>query len=183
MQACRSGLHWPSSSCLAASPAVVPFGPGQLRKTTLTLAVAAAHQGYFELERELKSGRAVVAQYEAVRHPLPPPAVRAGSGTACAGAVPGVPTGECAHGRPGRVPPLSSALGDLLRQSGETARRLAYVELTPLLDREVAADPRTLQELWWRGGCALSHLAADDAAAFEWRPDFCAPSCSASCPP
>lgn len=163
MQACRSGLQWLSSSRLAANPAVVPPGARQLGNTTLTLAVAAAPLVSFELEMELKSDRALDAQYEGLRPPLPPPADRAGSGNARAGAVPGAATGDRAHKRPSRLPLPGSALDDLLRQSGETPGRLAYVKLAPLPAREVAADPRTLRTLRLRGGCMLSYLVADGA--------------------
>jgi len=60
-----------------------------------------------------------------------------------------------------------------LRQTGESlAGRIAYLEITPLLAREMPSAPRDLQRLWLRGGFPPSCLATDDAAAFEWRQDF-----------
>jgi len=75
--------------------------------------------------------------------------------------------------RPGRFLLLGSASGELLRQTGESlAGRVSYVELTPLLAAELQFDMAGLQSLWLRGGFPLSHLAADDGAAFVWRQDF-----------
>ena len=42
------------------------------------------------------------------------------------------------------------------------------MELTPLLAAELQPDMTALQSLWLRGGFPLSHLAADDDAAFVW---------------
>ena len=73
----------------------------------------------------------------------------------------------------GRFLLLGSPSAELLRQSGESpAGRVAYVELTPLLAAEVTPDLAAVQSLWLRGGYPLSHLAANDEAAFEWRQDF-----------
>jgi predicted AAA+ superfamily ATPase len=158
---------------LAAAPAVVLLGPRQVGKTTLALAVAAAHPGAIVLDMERESDRAAIAQpglffpryrdrlvvLDEVQHaPALFQALR--------------PEID-AHRRPGRFLLLGSASGELLRQSGESlAGRVAYLELTPLLACEVAPDLQALQTLWLRGGFPLSYLAADDAAAFHWRQDF-----------
>jgi predicted AAA+ superfamily ATPase len=76
--------------------------------------------------------------------------------------------------RPGRFLVLGSASPALLRQSTESlAGRIALLELTPFLWREVV-DPghATWQSLWLRGGFPDSLLAPDDAASFEWRTQF-----------
>ena len=60
-----------------------------------------------------------------------------------------------------------------LRQTGESrAGPVAYIELTPLLAREMPSALPDLHRLWLRGGFPPSSLATDDAAAFEWRQDF-----------
>jgi len=74
--------------------------------------------------------------------------------------------------RPGRFLILGSASRDLIRQSTETlAGRIAYLDLTPFLLREVANITRW-QTLWLRGGFPDSALADSDDASFEWRLDF-----------
>ncbi|MCX5958975.1 MAG: DUF4143 domain-containing protein, partial [Cyanobacteria bacterium] len=74
--------------------------------------------------------------------------------------------------RPGRLPLLGSASGPLLRQSHESlAGRIAQVELTPFLLKEVA-QAASWQQLWLRGGFPESLLAAADEDSFDWREDF-----------
>lgn len=74
--------------------------------------------------------------------------------------------------RPGRFLLLGSASRDLIRQSSETlAGRIAFVELTPFVSTEVAAQV-TVTQHWSRGGFPDSLLAFDDEASFEWRQDF-----------
>jgi predicted AAA+ superfamily ATPase len=74
--------------------------------------------------------------------------------------------------RPGRFLLLGSASGPLLRQSQESlAGRIAQVELTPLLLREVA-QAISWQQLWLRGGFPESLLAAVDEDSLDWREDF-----------
>ncbi len=68
---------------------------------------------------------------------------------------------------------LGSASPELLRQGSETlAGRISYLELTPLLLREVGADQRTLNQHWVRGGYPNSFLAKTNEASFVWRNDF-----------
>lgn len=69
---------------------------------------------------------------------------------------------------------LGSASLELLRQSSESlAGRIAFLELTPLLIAEVAAQPDTPQErLWLRGGFPNSFLARTDQASLTWRRSF-----------
>ena len=74
--------------------------------------------------------------------------------------------------RPGRFLLLGSASGPLLRQSHESlAGRIAQVELTPLLLKEVA-QAISWQQLWLRGGFPESLLAAADEDSLDWREDF-----------
>lgn len=74
--------------------------------------------------------------------------------------------------RPGRFLIMGSASRDLLQQSTESlAGRLAYIDLTPFLLKE-AADIKSWDDLWLRGGFPESVLAGNDLDSFEWRLDF-----------
>ncbi len=79
--------------------------------------------------------------------------------------------------RPGRFLILGSAAPELLRQSAETlAGRIAYLELTPFLLREVLTPDEhpaaALRRLWLRGGYPDSFLAESDTASSDWRSAF-----------
>lgn len=70
---------------------------------------------------------------------------------------------------------LGSASMDLLRQSSESlAGRIRYLEMSGLNPLEVNAkgEPKTLQQLWLRGGFPESYLAADDDTAMDWLEDL-----------
>jgi uncharacterized protein len=69
---------------------------------------------------------------------------------------------------------LGSASIDLLQQSAETlAGRIAYVELTPFLEREVVGlSPIASQALWVRGGFPDSFLAETESQSYKWRAAF-----------
>ncbi|HBH29131.1 MAG: ATP-binding protein [Desulfofustis sp. PB-SRB1] len=74
--------------------------------------------------------------------------------------------------RPGRFLIMGSASRDLLQQSTESlAGRLAYIDLTPFLLKE-AADIKSWDDIWLRGGFPESVLAGNDLDSFEWRLDF-----------
>ena len=65
---------------------------------------------------------------------------------------------------------LGSASLDLIRQSSESlAGRLAYLELTPFLQSEVATGQR---KYWLRGGFPGSLLASSDRGSQRWRANF-----------
>ncbi len=75
--------------------------------------------------------------------------------------------------RTGQFLVLGSASLELLRQSSESlAGRITFVELTPFLVPEMAADRATIERLWTRGGFPDSLLAAGDASSLEWRRAF-----------
>jgi predicted AAA+ superfamily ATPase len=158
---------------LAQSPAVVLLGPRQVGKTTLANVIAARHAGAVVLDMERAADRATVAEPELFFPSL-------GDRLVVLDEVQHVPQLFAAlrplidaDRRAGRFLLLGSASGELLRQSSESlAGRVSYVELTPLLAAEVPPDLATLQSLWLRGGYPLSYLAADDAAALQWRQDF-----------
>lgn len=158
---------------LRTNPAVVLLGPRQVGKTTLAHAVAREYAGAIMLDMEREADRAVLARPDLF---LPQHRER----LVVIDEVQLVPQLFSAlrpeidaERRAGRFLLLGSASGALLRQSAESlAGRVAYVELAPLLAREVAYDLASLQTLWLRGGYPLSWLAADEAASFQWRQDF-----------
>lgn len=86
------------------------------------------------------------------------------------------------HRRPGRFLLLGSAAPALLRQVSESlAGRITYVELTPFLLGEVAADrlpadrlAAVRRKLWLAGGYPDSFLAPTAAASEDWRAAFIA---------
>ncbi len=74
--------------------------------------------------------------------------------------------------RAGRFLILGSASRDLIKQSTESlAGRIAYIDLTPFLVKEVS-DIIMPTDLWLRGGFPESVIAHDDMASFDWRIDF-----------
>jgi predicted AAA+ superfamily ATPase len=74
--------------------------------------------------------------------------------------------------RPGRFLILGSASRDLIKQTTESlAGRIAYLDLTPFLLREIG-DQSSWSALWLRGGFPESLLAETDADSFDWRLDF-----------
>ncbi|MCK9421307.1 MAG: ATP-binding protein [Bacteroidales bacterium] len=66
---------------------------------------------------------------------------------------------------------LGSASRDLLRQSSESlAGRIVFVELTPLLLKELSDED--LADFWLKGGFPRSYLVRDEAISFRWRLSF-----------
>lgn len=66
---------------------------------------------------------------------------------------------------------IGSASRDLLQQSSESlAGRIAYLELTPLLLREVSDVP--LFQQWTRGGFPKSLISPKDALSMAWRRNY-----------
>ncbi|MBU0677944.1 MAG: ATP-binding protein [Verrucomicrobia bacterium] len=80
--------------------------------------------------------------------------------------------GLCDMGRrPGRYLVLGSASPELLRQGSETlAGRMAYLHLTPLLEREL--HDVDSHRLWTRGGFPDSYLAVSERQSVLWRQHF-----------
>ena len=170
---------------LAFSPALILLGPRQVGKTTLARMIAAGYPGAVSLDLQLAGDREKLID---------------GSGFLQANRDRLVVLDEVqyvpevfaqlrpeidARRRPGRFLLLGSASGKLLQQSSESlAGRASYLELTPLLVREVmeagvsgpgadaSPDLQTLQKLWLRGGFPVSYLAPSDALSFSWRTDF-----------
>ena len=159
-------------------PAVVLLGPRQAGKTTLAQAIARARGRaavYLDLETpsdlaRLSDPEHYLASQEGALvildeiHRLPE-LFQVLRGL--------IDRGRTKGRRAGRFLLLGSASIDLLRQSSETlAGRIAYAELTPLLERELPPQRAKGESLWVRGGFPDSFLAANDAASFEWRQAF-----------
>jgi uncharacterized protein len=160
-------------------PAVALLGPRQVGKTTLALSLMGAGDvppHYLDLE--LRSDRAKLADPELYLsayedrlvildeiHRLP------GIFQTLRGLI---DQRKRKGKRTGQFLLLGSASIDLLQQSAETlAGRIAYLELTPFLDNEVASlDPDARSALWVRGGFPDSFLAETEAESFEWRAAF-----------
>lgn len=160
---------------LARRPAVVLLGARQVGKTTLAKSIASDRDAiYIDLEklndRRLLSDdpEGYLAEHaprlvviDEVQHY--PELFRSLRGLIDVGRQQGL--------RAGRFLLLGSASRDLLRQSAESlAGRVAYLELTPLLAREVDKD--LLDRLWVRGGLPDSFLATSDEESCELRLDF-----------
>ncbi len=74
--------------------------------------------------------------------------------------------------RAGRFLILGSASRDLIKQSTESlAGRIAYIDLTPFMLKEVA-EVSLWWDIWLRGGFPESVLAGNDLDSFDWRLDF-----------
>ncbi len=162
------------SDAIAHSPAVALFGPRQVGKTTLALAVGQRYQAlYLDLESEQDLAKlAQPALYladhqdkliildEVHRAPGLFPVLRGLIDQARR-------TGKKA----GQYLLLGSASLDLLKQSGETlAGRIAYLELSPFNILETKRIPA--DDLWVRGGFPESLLAPTAALSLCWRQDF-----------
>jgi hypothetical protein len=66
---------------------------------------------------------------------------------------------------------LGSASPELIRQSSESlAGRIAYIELSPFLVREVGV--KRTADLWLKGGFPRSYLEKEPRDSVEWRYDF-----------
>ena len=160
---------------LSHRPAVVLLGARQVGKTTLAKSIARQRDAiYLDLEKtsdfRLLSGEAesYLAEHrnqlviiDEVQHY--PELFRSLRGLIDVGREQGL--------RSGRFLLLGSASRALLRQSAESlAGRVAYLELTSLLAREV--DEELLDRLWVRGGLPDSFLATSDEESCELRLDF-----------
>jgi len=160
------------AKALARAPAALLLGPRQCGKSTLARQLLAQRGDAVILDLQDRADRARLQEpelfFEAHRHQL-----------VCLDGIQLLPEffsllrAEIDRDRrPGRFLLLGSASGPLLRQSQESlAGRIAQVELTPLLLREVA-QAISWQQLWLRGGFPESLLAAVDEDSLDWREDF-----------
>ena len=161
-------------------PAVVLIGPRQAGKTTLAFAEKDLRNTAIYLDLELPSAQRQLDDPEAyfLAHPnqllildevqrLPN----------LFSVLRGVIDQRRRHGETGgQFLLLGSASGVLLQQTSESlAGRVAQLELTPFLAREVlpvSAAAVDLNLLWVRGGFPLSWLAGSDADSLAWRDVF-----------
>jgi predicted AAA+ superfamily ATPase len=160
------------AKALERAPAALLLGPRQCGKSTLARQLLAQRGDAVILDLQDRADRARLQEpelfFEAHRHQL-----------VCLDGIQLLPEffsllrAEIDRDRrPGRFLLLGSASGPLLRQSQESlAGRIAQVELTPLLLREVA-QAISWQQLWLRGGFPESLLAAVDEDSLDWREDF-----------
>jgi predicted AAA+ superfamily ATPase len=166
---------------LARFPAVALLGPRQVGKTTLALSLRGepeTDESPLYLDLELPSDRTKLADPELYLsehegrlvildeiHRLP------GIFQTLRGLI---DRRRRKGKRSGQFLLLGSASIDLLQQSAETlAGRIAYMELTPFLEREIVdLAPNAGQSLWVRGGFPDSFLAQTDGESFEWREAF-----------
>lgn len=161
---------------LDRQPAVFLFGPRQVGKTTLALAVAEAEGGlYLDLEdaadlAKLRDPGLFLEPHEDRLVVLDeihrtPEILRVLRGL--------IDRGRRRGARVGRFLLLGSASLDLLARAGESlAGRVAEVELGPLDALEVEDDPAARRRLWLRGGFPESYRADDDARSRKIRNDF-----------
>ena len=169
---------------LTEFPAVVLLGPRQAGKTTLALAEAGRHGDALYLDLELPSAQRQLDDPEAFllahrkRLVILDEVQRLPELFAI---LRGVIDQRRRDGETaGQFLLLGSASGVLLRQASESlAGRVAQLELTPFLGREVIPPQSDVvsppfDALWVRGGFPLSWLARDDAASLRWREAFIA---------
>ena len=163
---------------LGQFPAVALLGPRQVGKTTLALSLRDGADSPIYLDLELPSDRSKLADPELYLgsfedrlvildeiHRLP------GIFQTLRGLI---DRRKRKGKRSGQFLLLGSASIDLLQQSAETlAGRIAYLELTPFLESEVAGtSSQASQTLWVRGGFPDSFLADTEAQSYEWRGAF-----------
>lgn len=160
-------------------PAVALLGPRQVGKTTLALSLTSdADNSALYLDLELPSDRAKLADPELYLSNYEDRLVILDE----IHRLPGIfqtlrvliDRRKRKGKRTGQFLLLGSASIDLLQQSAETlAGRIAYMELTPFLESEVAGlSPNASQALWVRGGFPDSFLAETEAQSYEWRTAF-----------
>ena len=161
------------AKALARSPAVAILGPRQSGKSTLARTFL-KQQGipHVFLDLQDRADRNKLAEPELFLERHRDTLVCLDEIQTLPGFFPQLRVEIDKHRRPGRFLVLGSASRDLIGQSTETlAGRIAFLDLTPFLLREVAPEI-TWDTLWLRGGFPDSLLADDDGASFAWRTDF-----------
>lgn len=156
---------------LSEFPCTAILGPRQCGKTSLARAISVGRKSvYLDLERPADIRRLQEPEFFLDEHK---------SGLICLDEIQRMPDlfpvlrGWIDRNRDARILLLGSASRDLIRQSSESlAGRIAYMELTPFLSREVRDQGIAEKALWMRGGFPDSLLAESDEASIRWRSSF-----------
>ena len=165
----RSSLRVALNSALARSRVVVLVGPRQSGKTTLARELLEADSvNYFDLEdpasltrldepmTALRPLNGLVVIDEIQRRPDLFPILRVLADR---------------KGTPARFLILGSASGNLMRQNSESlAGRMERIVIGGFSLAELGSEAE--QQLWLRGGLALSYLAGSDVNSAAWRKNF-----------
>lgn len=161
-------------SDLQTQAAVALFGPRQVGKTTLALAIGDASPSvYLDLEdaadREKLADPALYLASHEDKLVILDEIQNAPDLFATLRGL--IDKGRRKGRKTGRFLLLGSASIELLRQSSESlAGRIAYRELAPLDVTETGQDK--FDALWVRGGFPQSFLARSDRISLDWRRDF-----------
>ncbi len=157
--------------CLVQFPCTAILGPRQCGKTSLAMAVTAQRDSvYLDLERPADVQKLTEPElfFEEHKHRL-----------ICLDEIQQIPElfqvlrSWVDRNKEARFLILGSASRDLIRQSSESlAGRIAYLELTPFLNSEVAEQNISTKEIWTRGGFPDSLLAPSNMASLRWRDQF-----------
>ena len=163
-------------TALSRQAAVALLGPRQVGKTTLALEVARECGAlYLDLQsgedrQKLRHPRIFLRRYEDRLVILDEVHRTPGLFGELRGLI---DEGRRRGRRSGRFLVLGSASPQLLRQAGESlAGRIEFVSLHPLHVLEVAANGRTTDSLWLRGGFPDAFLASSDTDSLAHRQSF-----------
>jgi len=160
--------------CISQFPCTAILGPRQCGKTSLARFIANQHASiYLDLERPADIRRLQEAELFFSEHH---------NKLICLDEIQRVPElfpilrSWIDRNRKSRFLILGSASRDLIRQGSETlAGRIAYLELTPFLLRELNNNHQNeipMKKVWLKGGFPLSLLTTSDKASFRWRENF-----------
>lgn len=159
------------ADCLAQFPCTAILGPRQCGKTSLALTISKTRDSvYLDLERPADRRRLQEPElfFEEHRRRL-----------VCLDEIQRAPDlFPVLRGWVDRFPEsrfliLGSASRELIRQSSESlAGRIAYLELSPFLGREVFSHGVSEKKLWMRGGFPGSLLTPSEEQSVRWRSNF-----------
>lgn len=162
---------------LAANPVTAILGPRQCGKSTLARHCLAACRNILFLDLDLPSDARKLDEPELFLREHGDRLVCIDEIQLRPGIFPLLRALVDQDRRPGRYVLLGSASRDLIRQSTETlAGRIHYLELTPFLLREIAAESRfglrAYKRLWIRGGFPPAFLERSSPQSMAWRLDL-----------
>ena len=156
---------------LAHFPAVAILGPRQCGKSTLAKHLLKGREDTIYLDLENPSDRQKLSEPELFFSMYPDQLICLDEIQLVPELFPLLRSIIDRNERNGQFLILGSASRDLLRQSSESlAGRIVFVELTPLLIKELPDD--ALTDLWLKGGFPRSYLVRDEAISFRWRQSF-----------